>query len=246
MMDVKVLASGSSGNCYRVSDGSTTILLDAGISLKRIMKGCDYNLSKIEACFVTHCHGDHSKAVGDLLRLGIPVYMTHGEAEEYEKRKEPWERRLRLKIAEMKGDPKKYLPVEVGTLMVLPFATNHDTPEPVGFLVWSSKTRERLLYFTDTFYLWNRFPQFDYLIGEVNYDAETLQEHIESKETGAYRAKRLFSSHMSLDNFLKFLRANDLTRLKKIWICHMSDDHGNEERIKRAVQEETGVEVEVC
>lgn len=243
-MDVTVIASGSSGNCYRVSDGSTAILLDAGIPVKEIRKGCGFNLSQMAACFVTHSHSDHSKAVYDLMRYGVPVYMTAGEINALKENAAKKDRGLRIR--EIKGTPSDYLPIEAGTFTVLPFGTQHDTPEPVGFLIWSGATHERLIYFTDTFYVRQRFQPFDYLIGEVNYDAETLREHIESRATGAYRAKRLFSSHMSLDNFLEFLRANDLTKLRKIWICHMSDDHGNEERIKEAVQRETGVEVEVC
>lgn len=237
-MDVRAIASGSSGNCYRVSDGSTAILLDAGIPISRIREGCDFKLNQIRACFVTHSHGDHCKAVRDLTRFGIPVYMTQGEIDAMQP--------PTSFIRQLLGTPSDYLPVEVGTFTVLPFSVQHDTPEPVGYLLWSDITRERLLYFTDTFYIRERFLPFDYLIGEVNYDGETLEEHIKSRETGAYRAKRLFSTHMSLDNFLKFLRANDLSRLRKIWICHMSDDHGNEKKIKEAVQRETGAEVEVC
>lgn len=237
-MDVTVIASGSSGNCYRVSDGSSSILLDAGISIKRIREGCGFKLYQIAACFVTHSHGDHCKAVKDIARFGIPVYMTQGEIEAM---KPPVSF-----IRPLLGVPSEYVPVKAGTFIVEPFSVQHDTPEPVGFLVWSKATQERLLYFTDTFYVRQRFFPIDYLIGEVNYDEETLEEHIRSRQTGAYRAKRLFSSHMSLEHFIEFLQANDLSRLKKIWICHMSEDHGNEARIKEAVQRETGAEVEVC
>lgn len=244
MIDVKVLASGSSGNCYRVSDGSTAILLDAGIPIKRIREGCGFELHAIEGCFVTHSHSDHCKAVKNLVWAGIPVYMTEGEKREYCRKAKCEESAIHDLTRD--ADCSNYRTVHCGTFVVKPFQVQHDTEEPVGFFLGSETTHERLLYFTDTFYLRQKFSPFDYLIGEVNYDEESLWEHVEGNETNTARAKRLFSSHMSLDTFLQFLRANDTSRLKKVWICHMSDDHGNEARIKKAVQQETGVEVEVC
>lgn len=237
MFEVKIIASGSTGNCYRVSDGITTVLLDAGVSIARIREGCKFKLHEIAACFVTHYHGDHSKAVKELIRYGIPVFMTEGERAEMKNV---------IGIKALHKLDGQYLLETFGTLSIQPFKVMHDTPEPVGFLIASSHTGEKLLYFTDTYYLPGRFGTFDYLIGEVNYNREMLYEHIEAHETGVYRAKRLFSSHMSLENFLEFLRANDLSKLKKIWICHMSDSHGDEKYIKESIQKETGVEIEVC
>ena len=69
-MEVKVLASGSSGNAYRISDGETALLLDAGIPLKAIQAGLGFRVRDIMGCFVTHAHKDHSKAAKDLARLG--------------------------------------------------------------------------------------------------------------------------------------------------------------------------------
>jgi phosphoribosyl 1,2-cyclic phosphodiesterase len=77
-MEIKILASGSSGNAYRISDGKTTILLDAGIVLRSIQIGCQFKLSQIEGCFITHSHMDHSKVARELARLGVDVYTSQG------------------------------------------------------------------------------------------------------------------------------------------------------------------------
>lgn len=56
MVEMKVLASGSSGNCYIVSDGSSKILLDAGIPIKRIREGTGFQLSQVAGALISHCH----------------------------------------------------------------------------------------------------------------------------------------------------------------------------------------------
>ena len=76
-----MLASGSTGNCYRISDGRTSLLLDAGIPIRKIRIGCQFSLSSIAGCLITHSHGDHSKAIKDLLHVGMPVYISRLEAE---------------------------------------------------------------------------------------------------------------------------------------------------------------------
>ena len=107
-------------------------------------------------------------------------------------------------------------------------------------------TGEKLLYFTDTFFLKWKFVGVTHIIGEVNYDSETMWEKVNDGYTPPARAKRLFQSHMSLEHFLDFLHANDLSKLKQIYICHISSDHGNQERIMEAVQRATGAEVYIC
>jgi len=56
MIEITPLASGSSGNCYRISDGKTSLLLEAGIPYKQIQKGCGFRLSEIKACLISHEH----------------------------------------------------------------------------------------------------------------------------------------------------------------------------------------------
>ena len=76
------IASGSSGNCIYVGSDNTHILIDAGVSKKKIeegLNGLDLSLGDIDAIFVTHEHVDHIAALHTILKkYQIPIYATNG------------------------------------------------------------------------------------------------------------------------------------------------------------------------
>lgn len=56
MIAITPLASGSTGNCYKISDGRTPLLLECGIKYKDIQKGCGFKLREIVGCLISHEH----------------------------------------------------------------------------------------------------------------------------------------------------------------------------------------------
>lgn len=228
-MDIKIIASGSSGNCYRVSDGATSVLLDCGITFKQIQKALNFELSSIDGVLVTHCHQDHIKGAKDLARIGIDVYTSKGT----------------LDARGLTGGRFKAVKsmdiFNVGTFTVMAFDVQHDAPEPLGFLLKSNATGEKLLYFTDTYYLKYTFKGLNYIMGECNYSIKTL-----NKELNPTLRDRILESHMSLEHFVEFLKANDLSQLKEIYLLHLSNDNSDEKLFKETVQKITGTEVYVC
>lgn len=243
--EITVIASGSTGNCYHITDGVTCVLLDAGVPIRKIREGCKFGLGDVSACLVTHSHQDHCKAVQSLLKAAVPVYMSPDEidAAEYPARHNLKPLRRKTCRSESYGE---YAPFLVGTFYVLPFSVQHDTPEPVGFLLSSSVTKDRLLYFTDTAYLRWQFSGITHIIGECNYVKARLMECVEAGDTNGQRALRVFSTHMSLETFLGVLGALKGPPPRKIYIAHMSSDHGDAQVILEAVQKKTGAEVIIC
>ena len=231
-MDIKVLGSSSKGNCYIVSDGTTRLLLDCGVPIKRILSGIDFKPGSVAGCLVTHSHGDHVKSARELMFRGINVYASAGC----------------IGAADIGGAvPVKSMKMfTVGTFRVLPFDTQHDVPEPLGFLLKSTVTGEKLLYFTDTYYLKYRFVGITHILCEANYDPDILQRRVDDGEVPRMLADRVISSHMSIDHLEQFFRACDLSKLRKIWLCHLSDGNSNAEEFRARIQRLTGVEVEVC
>lgn len=228
-MDIKIIASGSSGNCYRVSDGATSVLLDCGIPAKEISRALDFKLSAINGVLVTHNHQDHIKAAKDLAKLGLPIYASKGT----------------LDACNLNGS--NYVPVSanvafnVNSLCVTPFDVEHDAPEPLGFIIKSSVTNEILLYFTDTCYLKYKIPHCNYILAECNYSIKTI-----SPDVNKALMDRVIQSHMSLETLAEWLKDNDLSNLKQIYLIHLSDGNSNAEYFKCTVQEITGTEVYVC
>ncbi len=227
-MDIKVLASGSRGNAYFVSDGVTPLLLECGIPIKQIRQGLNFGLSDVAACLISHEHKDHSKAIRDVLRMGVDIYTSKGT------------------IDAMGLQNHRIRPVKdkdtfhVGTWTIRAFGTQHDAAEPLGFLLHSRATGERLLYATDTYYIRYRFPRLHYIMVECNYAMDILEDNVRRGLVPEVLKKRLLTSHFSLENVKEFLKANDLSQVREIWLLHLSDGNSDEERFKQEVMQLTG------
>ena len=114
------LASSSHGNAYIVSDRETRILLECGLSRKKLQQLAGFKLTAFDACIVSHEHKDHSGCVADLIKAGLPVYMSLGTAEA-----------LGVELVTTIQHGEQFM---VGSIDVVPFTTFHDAAEPLGFL----------------------------------------------------------------------------------------------------------------
>lgn len=234
-MEFRVLASGSDGNAYRVSDGKTVLLLDAGIPFKSIQKALQFRVMDIDGCLVTHEHGDHCKAVQDLAKSGIDIYASKGtfDARGFSGH--------RMKVVE---SLKQFT---IGTFLVLPFEVEHDAAEPLGFLLHSMETGEKLLYFTDTYFLRFKFSGLNVIAGECNHSVEAIHESVANGLIPEELVPRLVRSHMSIENFIGFLEANDMSTVRQIYLIHISKNNGNPDLFRSVVQDAVpSAEVYVC
>ena len=128
------IASGSSGNCIYVGSDSTHLLVDTGISKKRIEEG----LSELQICgedldgiLITHEHSDHIQGLGVFCRrYGIPIYATKGTIAGICACKTLGKMPEGL-FREISSDEV----FDIGDLTVKPFAISHDANEPTGFRI---------------------------------------------------------------------------------------------------------------
>lgn len=173
MLRAATLASGSSGNCAVVSDGRVHILIDAGISTRRIaqgLKGLGIELRHIAGVLITHEHIDHVAALPVLCRqTGAPLYTAEGTALALCGKWSGLEERFRVF---MPGQRFAVDGLEVGA-----FATSHDCACPCGFSVTDGA--RRLALCTDTGMITPEAREgvrgAHTLIGEFNYDPRMLR-----------------------------------------------------------------------
>ena len=228
-MDIKILASGSSGNAYLIGDGRTRLLLDAGIPFKRIQIGCGFRTSSIDGCLVTHRHGDHAAAISKLLQRGMTVYSNADVAGLYPG----------VQSVEARRE------FRIGTFRILPFEAEHDVP-CYGYQVTSEETGEKLVYITDSAYVMYTFSGLTHIMIEANYAQDIIIDNVRDERVPLSLAARVMETHMSIDTLIDLLRANDMTKVRQIYLLHLSDNNSDAEAFKRQVQEETGAEVYIA
>lgn len=231
-MKFKSLASSSGGNAYLVSDRDTRILIECGVSHKKLQKLSGFRLSEFRACLVSHEHKDHAKCVGELIERGMEIYMSSGTAEALEQTDA-------VKLIEAMEQ------FNVGSLDIVPFTTFHDAKEPLGFLIKSRIDGDVLAFATDTVNLRYKFPKLNILAIEANYD-KTILERCEKLPDKVRH--RITNTHMEIDTLCDYLKTLDLSTCREIYLLHLSDATSHEgkfiDRVKKTVP--AGIKVTAC
>ena len=232
MIKFRPLASGSKGNCYHLTDGTTEILLECGIPIKRIREGLDFRLSSVSACLISHEHQDHAKSAEDMMAAGIDIYASRGT------------------VDALRSKGHRLHPIQalqgfgIDSWYILPFDLVHDAAEPLGFVCVSGD--ERLLFATDTAYVKYVVDGLTHICIECNYDEETLSENVVQGKIDPALRQRIVENHMSLDRVKAMLFANDLSNVEEIWLLHLSNENAEAERVRREIFWLTGRKVYVA
>ncbi len=170
------IASGSSGNCIYIGSQTTHLLIDAGISGKRIESGLnDLGLTgrDIDGILVTHEHADHINGLGVLARkYGIPIYATAATI------------RALKEIGSLgKIDAENFNEVREDTkfiikdLTVNPMRISHDAAQPVAYRVAYGSKKVGICTDIGVFndYTVESLRGMDALLLEANHDVNMLQ-----------------------------------------------------------------------
>jgi phosphoribosyl 1,2-cyclic phosphodiesterase len=167
------LFSGSGGNSTYIGGTGGGVLIDAGVSARRLcaaLCGIGVGAKRVGAVFVTHEHADHVSGLRVLCeRHGIPVFATEGTLRALE--------RQGLLTAKLRISPMPEGGVEAGGLLVRAFRTSHDAQEPCGF-VCEAGDGEKFAVATDTGCLTDETRQAllgcDTVLLEANHEVNML------------------------------------------------------------------------
>lgn len=243
-MKVCSIASGSSGNCIYVGDGEDHILIDAGVSRKRIVEGLEQigvAPEKISGIFITHEHIDHIVGLPIMTkRYGIPIFATGGTLDGIcmkDKKKEI----SRDSLYQLHADEA----VQIGKLRIMPFSISHDAAEPVCYSVESGGRKLGMVTDLGVFdeYIVDRLSGSNVLFVEANHDISML-------EAGKYPYKlkrRILSErgHLSNEDSGRLVCRLMHQKLKTVVLAHLSKENNYPELAHAAVKcqiwEEMGV-----
>ncbi|MCQ2269511.1 MAG: MBL fold metallo-hydrolase [Bacteroidaceae bacterium] len=229
------LASGSSGNCFYLSMGDTTILIDAGLSqrqIKKALKEKGLPFSNVKGIFITHDHADHIKGVGNLANENmIPVYATT-EVHKGMKKSYCMTREIDVNLVRRleKGEPLQLGPFEIHS-----FEVPHDGSDNVGYFVTCNGVNFCIV--TDIGHITQDvaecISQANYLVLEANYDKSML----EMGPYPRYLKERIASDtgHLSNEDCGKALLEFATPELKHVWLCHLSEENNHPELARKTV-----------
>ncbi len=231
-MEFCSLYSGSSGNSLYVGSDRTKILVDSGLSGKKIqegMKEVGLNPSEINGILITHEHDDHIKSAGIMSRrFNIPIYANT----------KTWEAMIRS-IGDVQKDNIKifdgYNPFEIGDITVVPFEIPHDAACPCGYSFIHDRNKVSIAtdigYASDT--VKENIKDSDFILLESNHDVEMLK-------VGPYPYPlklRILSEvgHLSNENCGNMIVDILNSRIKKVMLGHLSKTNNYPELAVRTV-----------
>lgn len=222
MLSLTVLGSGSSGNCAVVRTGHTTLLLDAGLSARRISQRLEMvglSVPDLDGILLTHEHQDHTCGLEMLCRKHeLPLFAT------------PLTQETLAKSAFTKARPKWKLmqtgaAFEFQDLRIECFPVPHDAVDPVGFIIEDAESRLGVL--SDVGFITNlirdRLHGAHSLFVEANYDTHLL----EADTKRPWSIKQRISGrhgHLSNDQTAELVQHLAHADLHHVVLGHLSDD----------------------
>lgn len=236
-MEIASICSGSSGNCILVKSGDTNILVDVGISNKRVEEGLDFfetSPNEIDAILVTHEHSDHIKGIGVFLRAHpVSVYATKGTIDEILNASSTGEVDKDL-FEEIDSDEEFF----VGDLKINSISTSHDASDSVCYRFDDGEKSCAIVtdlgYYHDE--LVDSLQDLDAILVEANHDLNML-------EVGPYPyhlKSRIWSDvgHLSNKACGQLLSEIISDKMQYIILGHLSKDNNYPELAFETVRSE--------
>ena len=229
-MKIKVIASGSKGNCTIILCDDTNIIIDMGIpylTLKKCLEENSLSFDQFQGVLLTHCHTDHTKGLSSLIKhTNLKVYLPE----------------------EMYESVKGLIPLtncnfiedtfQINDIKIELIHTSHDAPASVGFII--TYQDKSMVYVTDTGYINRKYlekmKEKDLYMIESNHDEQMLMDGPYPR----FLKERVISDrgHLSNRTTAKYLKKLVGKNTKNIILAHLSEKNNTEELALQAIEEE--------
>ena len=235
MLSCCSLYSGSTGNSFFVQTENTKILIDAGVSCKKIecaLESLNLSPNDIDAILITHEHIDHTKSIGILSsKYNIPIYTNN----------KTWNSLL-SQHSKLNNSKVNFFEnnneFKLNDLKIFPFSTPHDAANPCGFNIF--KDNKKISIATDLGHISDNvikcLENSSLLMLESNYDSNVLQY-----SSYPYKLKmRISGPNGHLENSITGKTISHLidTGLEKALLIHLSKENNFPELAYKTVVEE--------
>ncbi len=222
------IASGSSGNCIFAGSDTTSLLIDTGISGKRIEEGlCEigHTTREVNGILITHEHSDHISGLGVVARrYGIPIYATQGTRKAILNSKSVGEIPTELFV-----DVQPDTDFVIGDITVSPISISHDAAQPTAYRV--RQGRKAMAVMTDLgrfdSYIIENLQNVDLILLEANHDVHML----EAGTYPYYLKQRILGERGHLSNELSGQLLSQVLHdnLKTVILGHLSKENNYEQ-----------------
>lgn len=219
MTHVSILASGSSGNAILARAGTTSILIDAGLSAKRLqtmLAAMETPPGTLAGILLTHEHVDHTRGLGGLCgKIDVPVFTNPLTADNLRKKDIQTQWRFFSSGAAF----------QVGDFNIHPFSVPHDAADPVGFVLRHGSSSFAVL--TDLGHAPRRVVNatrgVNAVLVEANHDETLLQN--DQKRPWSVK-QRILSRHGHLSNQAAANLVGEIASpdLRHVLLAHLSED----------------------
>ena len=217
-MKISCLSSGSSGNCFYVSNNDSAVLVDCGISSKQVeqrLLAIKQSPEKIKGIFVTHEHADHTKGVDVFARkFNIPVFATKGTINNS----------FLCSNKELICPIKNNETLEIGKMEIEAFSKAHDCEDPISFRIKNGRT---LSIITDIGHscenVIEAVSDSDFLVIEANHDIDMLK----NGKYPWFLKSRILGENGHLSNYDSGLcvMEHGKRKLKNVVLAHLSENN---------------------
>lgn len=228
MIKIEPFYSGSSGNCYIVSNEDTTILLECGIDSKELISILwkrKTNITKLNACLISHSHNDHSKCISYVSKY-LPIYANQGVYN------------LCSFNGKIIGNNENFT---IGSIRIKTISVYHGKTENNAFIFRDNDNT--IFWGTDFSNMEANLSKFKFnkIYIEINYITDIInklkEEYQEKDDARVVKLVRQINTHMSLENAINvFLSSWDLSECDEIIAIHISKECANVEQIKSMVE----------